>query len=240
MLFAAACAYRVPGAGVKDFVPSTLFPDYRPRSGGREDHRDEVVLDFEYATPAGHHSMRWRRRSKGWNRSFGSRKNASQPERAVYLRTLGNLGNPSEVRGVLSISRLAKDPEEKALTASQVELAHQMLPFRYSEVVKLSSGSKTLLFAAQDGGGAYSELHMSAGERTILRLSQDIAQLKGAHPHRRIGSGAASLGATASHGAIAATGAAQRSAGDRHDPQPGGAGLGAEAGPHFSRTRPDG
>ena len=30
VLFAAACAYRVPGAGVKDFVPSTLFPDYRP------------------------------------------------------------------------------------------------------------------------------------------------------------------------------------------------------------------
>lgn len=25
VLFAAACAYKVPGAGVKDFVPSTLF-----------------------------------------------------------------------------------------------------------------------------------------------------------------------------------------------------------------------
>ncbi|SAY38605.1 hypothetical protein FLM9_501 [Candidatus Synechococcus spongiarum] len=33
--------------------------------------------------------------------------------------------------------------------------AHQMLPFRYSEVVKLlSSGTKALLFAAQDGGDA--------------------------------------------------------------------------------------
>ena len=31
VLFAAACAYKVPGAGVKDFVPSTLFPYYRPR-----------------------------------------------------------------------------------------------------------------------------------------------------------------------------------------------------------------
>lgn len=55
-----------------------------------------------------------------------------------------------------------------------------MLPFRYSEVVRLSSGSRALLFAAQDGGGSYSELHMSAGERAILRLAQDIAQLKGA------------------------------------------------------------
>ena len=33
LLFAAACAYKVPGAGVRDFVPSTLFPDYRPRWG---------------------------------------------------------------------------------------------------------------------------------------------------------------------------------------------------------------
>lgn len=124
--------------------------------------------------------MRWRRRSKVWNRSFGGRKNASQPERPVYLRTLSNLSNPSEVRGVLSMSRSAQVPKETALTASQVELAHQMLPFRYSEVVRLSSGSRALLFAAQDGGGSYSELHMSAGERAILRLAQDIAQLKGA------------------------------------------------------------
>ena len=99
VLFAAACAYRVPGDGVKDFVPSTLFPDYRPRSGGRKDPKEEVVIDFDYTTPKGRRSMRWRR-SKGWNRSFLGRKNASQPERLVYLRTPSNLGNPSEVRGV--------------------------------------------------------------------------------------------------------------------------------------------
>ena len=182
VLFATACAYRVPGTGDKDFVPSTLFPDYRPKGGGREDHRDEVVLNFEYATPEGHCSMRWRRArgKRRWNRSFGGRKNASQPERPVYLRTLSNLSNPSEVRGVLSMSRSAQVPRETALTASLVELAHRMLPFRYGEVVKLSSKGKALLFAAQDGGGAYSELHMSAGERAILRLSQDIAQLRGA------------------------------------------------------------
>ena len=69
--------------------------------------------------------MRWRRRAKGWNRSFGGRKNASQPERPVYLRTLSNLSNPSEVRGVLSMSRSAQVPKETALTASQVELAHR-------------------------------------------------------------------------------------------------------------------
>ena len=179
VLFAAACAYRVPGAGVKDFVPSTLFPDYRPKSGDREDTKLEVIMDFEYSTPDGRRSMRWRR-AKGWNRSFLGRKGASQPERPVYLRTLSNLSNPSEVRGVLSMSRLATPPVERRLTASQIEFAQQMLPFRYAEVVDLSSGSKSLLFAAQERGAVYSELHMAAGERSILRLSQEIAQLQGA------------------------------------------------------------
>ena len=179
VLFAAACAYKVPGAGVKDFVPSTLFPDYRPKLGRREDEKGEIVIEFDYSTPDGRRSMRWRR-SKGWNRSFLGRKNASQPERPIYLRTLSNLSNPSEVRGVLSMSRLSSEPLESPLTASQIEFAQRMLPFRYSEVVHLSSGSKNLLFAAQEGGASYSELHMAAGERAILRLSQEIAQLEGA------------------------------------------------------------
>ena len=178
VLFAAACAYKVPGAGVKDFVPSTLFPDYRPKLGRREDEKHEIVIEFDYSTPDGRRSMRWRR-SKGWNRSFLGRKNASQPERPIYLRTLSNLSNPSEVRGVLSMSRLSSEPLESPLTASQIEFAQRMLPFRYSEVVHLSSGSKNLLFAAQEGGASYSELHMAAGERAILRLSQEIAQLEG-------------------------------------------------------------
>ena len=181
VLFAAACAYKVPGAGVKDFVPSTLFPDYRPKVGVRADPKQEIVIEFDYSTPDGRHSMRWRR-SKGWNRSFLGRKNATQPERPVYLRTLSNLSNPSEVRGVLSMSRLSAAPQETPLTASQIAFAQQMLPFRYAEVVNLSggSGARNLLFAAQERGAAYSELHMAAGERAILRLSREIAQLEGA------------------------------------------------------------
>ena len=180
VLFAAACAYKVPGAGVKDFVPSTLFPDYRPRVGARGDPRHEIVIEFEYSTPNGRRSMRWRR-AKGWNRSFLGRKNASQPERPVYLRTLSNLSNPSEVRGVLSMSRLTSAPRETPLTAAQIAFAQQMLPFRYAEVVNLSGGggAKSLLFAAQQRGAEYSELHMAAGERAILRLSREIAQLDG-------------------------------------------------------------
>ena len=179
VLFAAACAYKVPGAGVKDFVPSTLFPYYRPKFHIRHDDSNEIILDFDYQTPEGHYAMRWRR-SKGWNRSFGGRKNASQPERGLYLRTLSNLSNPSEVRGILSMYLSNTAPGEAPLTASQIEFAHQMLPFRYAEVVDLTSGNKNLLFAAQEGGAAYSELHMAAGERAILRLAQEIAQLNGA------------------------------------------------------------
>ena len=123
--------------------------------------------------------MRWRR-AKGWNRSFLGRKNATQPERQLYLRTLSNLSNPSEVRGVLSMSRLKSEPEETPLTPAQIEFAHQMLPFRYSEIVNLSSHKKNLLFAVQEDGATYSELQMAAGERTLLRLSKEIAQLDGA------------------------------------------------------------
>ncbi len=179
VLFAAACAYRVPGAGVRDFVPSTLFPDYRPRVGDLRDESKEVVLGFEYSTPDGRMSMRWRR-SKGWNRSFEGRRGAVQPERPVYLRTLSNLSNPAEVRGVLSMSRLRSAPKEAPLTASQIEFAQRMLPFRYSRVLDLTSGRKNLLFASQEGGAAYSELHMAAGERALFRLSQEIAQVRGA------------------------------------------------------------
>jgi len=179
VLFAAACAYKVPGTGPKDYVPSSLFPDYRPKVGEREDEKTEIVLEFNYKTPQGPNTMLWKR-AKGWNRSFLGRRKTSQPERPLYLRTLSNLSNPSELRGVLSMSRLQSQPDESPMTASQVEFAHQMLPFRYSEVVDLSSGKKKLLFAAQESGANYSELHMAAGERAILRLAQEIAQLNGA------------------------------------------------------------
>ncbi len=179
LLFAAACAYKVPGAGVRDFVPSTLFPDCRPKFGERQDVRGEVKIEFNYLTLDGPRSMRWQR-AKAWNRSFFGRKNASQPERQVYLRTPSNLNSPAEVRGMLNMSRLKSKPEETPLTAAQIEFAYQMFPFTYSEVVGLSSGDKNLLFAVQESGATYSEFHMAAGERAILQLSQEITQLNGA------------------------------------------------------------
>ena len=179
VLFGAACAYSVPGSGGRDFVPATLFPDYRPKFGDRRDERTPISLDFSYSTPTGLQRMRWRR-MKGWNRSFFGDRNAVQPVRRVYLRTLSNLSNPSEVRGILSMNRLRSPPKEEALTALQLELAQRMLPFRYSEVHRLHSGTKSLLFALQKNGPAYSELHMAAGERVLFRLSQAIGHLQDA------------------------------------------------------------
>ena len=179
VLFAAACAYRVPGAGPRDFVPSTLFPDFRPRAGGREDESKVTVLDYDYSTPDGLYAMRWRR-AKGWNRSFFGRPNASQPERPVYLHTLSNLTNPSEVRSILSRSRPKTPSPETPLLPEQLLMAEKTLPFRYEEVVDLSLDSKRLLFAVQKGGPAYSELHMAAGERVVLRLALELGGLRGA------------------------------------------------------------
>ena len=182
VLFAAACAYKVPGAGVKDYVPSTLFPNYAPKVGVRSDDRPKISVEYEYSESEGTILMAWRR-GKGWTRGFFGRKGVRQPERAVYLRTLSNLSSPSEVRGVLNMSRLNVAPEERLLTAAQIDFAQRMLPFHYREVVRLSSGGKggkNLLFATHKDETAYSELHMAAGERAILRLSGEIAQLRGA------------------------------------------------------------
>ena len=87
VLFAAACAYKVPGAGVRDFVPSTLFPDYRPKHGGREDGRQPITIEFEYSTPDGRRSMRWRR-AKGWSREL------LRPQGCHTTRTPGSPAHP--------------------------------------------------------------------------------------------------------------------------------------------------
>ena len=177
VLFAAACAYKAPGADREGFVPSEFFPDYQPKQGTRGDQGVETVLHYGYSTPDGLRSMMWKRSTRSWNRRFSSHLKASQPERQVFLRTLGNLTNPSG-RGM---SRMNAEPRESPLTVSQIKFTEGLLPFNYSEVIDLSGNSKeNLLVATQKNGVAYSELHMATGERGILRLSQDIADAQGA------------------------------------------------------------
>ena len=124
-----------------------------------------------------------------------SRKGDSQPERQVYLRTLANLTNPSEVRGILQLGR--KQVRTEALSPELLIFAHRVLPWRYHNLALISGQStRDLLFAEIEGIGRtrYSEFHMSSGERTILRISKDISRLEnalvlidevdtGLHPH---------------------------------------------------------
>ena len=179
VLCAAACAYQVPCAGRSEFVPSALFPDYCPKYGAYADENSKATIEFDYVTPDGYRAMRWRR-TKGWTRSFLGRRNVTQPERSVYLRPHGTLSNTSEPQGALSMSRAKAVPDETPMTAAQIRFVESILPFRYSGVVDITSPRNRLLFASQRAGPSYSELHMAAGERAVLRLAMEVAQLESA------------------------------------------------------------
>lgn len=179
-LAATACAYDVPGARRQDFLPGTLFADYRPRQGAYKDARTPATIEFEYSTPDGGRAMRWRRTS-GWRQTFYGRRNASQPQRPVHMHLMRNLDDPSEARDLVAgMMRGRAATQARPLTVWEMNFAERMLPFRYSEVVDLVRDGSSLLFARQIGGAAYSELHMAAGERAMLRLSQEIADLRDA------------------------------------------------------------
>ena len=180
VLFACACAYSVPGHGPKEFVPSSLFPDFTDRlAGALSDTAERTELEFHYLHENERLSMAWKR-GKSWNRSFMGRKGGRQPRRGLYLRTLANLTNPSEVRGVLQIGR--KQYRAEPLTSELLIFAHRILRQRYQRLSVISAQARDLLFAEVEGSGdvRYSEFHMSSGERTILRISKDVSLLEDA------------------------------------------------------------
>lgn len=177
VLFTCACAYRVPGRGPREFVPSSLFPNFTDRQGGSlSDYTAQTEFAFYYLHDHERLSMAWKR-NKSWNRSFMGRKGGTQPERNVYLRTLANLTNPSEVRGILQLAR--KQYHADTLTPDLLVFAHRVLRQRYRNLSLISAQSRNLLFAEVDADQdtRYSEFHMSSGERAILRISKDISGL---------------------------------------------------------------
>lgn len=179
VLFAFACAYRVPQSGIKDFVPSTMFPDFKTRQSEHpSDHPIQTSLEYYYVDSGERNQMRWARTKKGWNRSFLGLKRGRQPERPVYLRTLTNLSNPSEVRSGLKLGS-RQDLEQEEITADLLVFAQRVLPLRYKKITSLRSRGKDVLFAEREDGNnpTYSEFHMSAGERAILRLSREISRM---------------------------------------------------------------
>ena len=180
VLFACACAYRNPDRRTRDFVPGSLFPNFSHGHQGKlADTIERTELIFDYVHEGENYAMAWKR-GKSWNKSFMGRKGGMQPQRALYLRTLANLTNPSEVRGLLQLARKPFQTEE--LTADLLILAHRILPRRYRNLSVISAKSRDLLFAEVEGDQEteYSEFHMSSGERAILRISKDISQLEGA------------------------------------------------------------
>ena len=180
VLFACATAYDVPDRSARDFAPTTLFPNFKDRLEGRlSDRLDRTELTFNYLHQGERQSMVWRR-GKSWGRSFMGRKGGSQPTREVYLRTLANLTNPSEVRGVLQIQR--KQYRSAPLGPDLLMFARRILKHRYNRVSLIHAQARDILFAEAEGTDAvrYSEFHMSSGERTILRISKDIASLRNA------------------------------------------------------------
>ena len=191
VLFACACAYDVPGS--RDYSPAVLFPNLKaPDQPEVSDFLGYPEFEYYFVDDGARLGMTWRR-LKSWSKSFMGRKAGRQPQRELYLRTLANLTSPSEVRSILQIGNQAF--ERTDLDADLIAFAHRVLPFKYRGLKLLTLKGKDLLFAnREDASAPYSEFHMSAGERALLRISKDISRLKdalilideieaGLHPH---------------------------------------------------------
>ncbi|MCX7048869.1 MAG: AAA family ATPase [Candidatus Sumerlaeota bacterium] len=91
------------------------------------------------------------------------------------MRTLADLTNPSEVRGALQIAR--QSFQSQKIGPALISFAQRILPNRYQFLYQLSAHRRDLLFAKLETGAFYSEFHMAAGERVVLRLSREISEL---------------------------------------------------------------
>lgn len=174
---ACACAYSM---NERAFSPSAVFPELKGiKNSEFQDSSIKTLFEYYFTHRGQKLAMQWKRGSSGkWNKSFMGRKNTQQPERPVYVRTLTDLSSPSEIRSFRSIAN--KGFEAQRLTADQISFAQQILrPFTYESVHLLNSPPKNLLFVRRsDESASYSEFHMSAGERSLLRLSGELSGKK--------------------------------------------------------------
>ncbi len=177
VLSACAAAYAPAGRSARAYTPAALFPGFTNGEGEFVDVTGDAALEFHYLAGGARYSMVWKK-GRSWSRSFMGRKGMRQPERELYLRTLANLTNPSEVRGVLQLGRGAFEAEE--ITPALLLFARRILPQKYRGIALIRGRSRDLLFAdlERDEAVRYSEFHMSAGERAILRMSKDISTLR--------------------------------------------------------------
>lgn len=193
LLLAAACAYKDKEQNDRALAPSTFFPSYTSSAQAR-DELQGVRLTYNYIENGNNGTMTWAK-NKSWGRSFAGRKNATPPQRAVFIRTLANMANPSEIRKLALLDR--GEVSQLDVPPALIAFAERVLPFKYNRVLSIKdkgNKSKELLFAYRDGGFsyrdgelfsknmiyAYSEFHMSGGERALLRLSRQITGLEDA------------------------------------------------------------
>ena len=179
VLFACACAYRDPDRKPRDLMPSTIFPNFINKQEQKiSDVPVETELEFDYQHKGLSYTMVWKR-GKSWNRSYKGRPGGEQPERKLYIRTLANLTNPAEVRSFLQLAR--KEFMIQNLPVESLMFAGRILPQRYQNLTLIKTQRRDLLFAQLDNqqSTGYSEFHMSAGERAVLRFSKDLSKLQG-------------------------------------------------------------
>ena len=181
VLFTCACAYEPKNANPRNFTPAALFPNLNvSKENTLSDREVETSFEFYYSISKKKYSMRWAK-GKSWNKSYMGQKNSKQPRNNIYLRTLANLTSPSEVRAVLQISK-SPNLEIETITSDLLAFAQRILPLQYLQVSLIKKESKDLLFVNRkdEQSTSYSEFHMSAGERAIIRMSKDISNLKNA------------------------------------------------------------
>ena len=180
VLFACACAYQDPSRQPRDLTPSTIFPNFINKQEQKvSDVPVKTELEFDYQHKGSSYTMVWRR-GKSWNRSYKGRRGGKQPERKLYIRTLANLTNPAEVRSFLQLAR--KEFVTQNLPVESLMFARRILPQRYQNLALIKTQKRDLLFAQLDNqqSTGYSEFHMSAGERAVLRFSKELSKLQGA------------------------------------------------------------
>ncbi len=181
VLFACACAYEPENANPRSFTPAALFPNLNISAADTFSDRElQTVFEFNYAIEKKKQSMRWAK-GKSWNKSYMGQKNSKQPKNTVYVRTLANLTSPSEVRAFLQISN-SPNLEIETITSDLLAFAQRILPIQYAQVSLVKKENRDLLFVnrTDSHSTSYSEFHMSAGERAIVRISKDISNLKNA------------------------------------------------------------
>lgn len=182
VLFACACAYEPQTGNPRNYTPATLFPNLsiKQSSSTLNDSDLPTVFEFYYSIDKKKQAMRWAK-GKSWNKSYMGQKKGRQPQAGIYLRTLANLTSPSEVRSVLQIASNSNLVFED-LTSHLLAFAQRVLPMQYGKVTLIKKDPKDLLFVSRNdpNNTQYSEFHMSAGERMVLRISKDISTLKNA------------------------------------------------------------